>query len=125
MTMSAVPAAADRQAEAATAKTGLEDSLPPEGTSAPALNGTSLNGSVNGFHPTARENGHVEMCRQLEMTLPRKSLMKARRMSMLLQFEDEDENIVGNMERSFDLTARPADLEELLLQLNVTVNPND
>ncbi len=128
VTLSAASQDADPQAEAATVQRILENSLPHDGTPAPTMNGTSPqgnNGSVNGFHPTARENGHVEMSRQLEMTLPRKSLMKARRMSMLLQFEDEDENIVGNMERSFDLTARPADLEELLLQLNVTVNPND
>ena len=72
----------------------------------------------------ATSNGHVQMSRDLALAVPRADLARARRISVLLRLEDEQRNVVGDLQQGYELGAHPS-LEELLLQLQVSVTPRD
>jgi signal recognition particle receptor subunit beta len=74
--------------------------------------------------PPAPANGHVELQREVTLEVPRASLERARRVSVVLRLEDEDRNVVGDVQQGYDLAAHPA-LRELLLRLQVSVTPRD
>jgi hypothetical protein len=60
----------------------------------------------------------------MTLEVPRASLERARRLSVVLRLEDEDRNVVGDVQQGYDLAAHPA-LQELLLRLQVSVTPRD
>jgi hypothetical protein len=64
------------------------------------------------------------MSRDVSMAVPRAELARARRISVLLRLEDEQRNVVGDVQQGYDLGPHPS-LEELLLQLQVSVTPRD
>jgi signal recognition particle receptor subunit beta len=74
--------------------------------------------------PAAPANGHVQMSRDMALAIPRADLARARRISVLLRLEDEQRNVVGDVQQGYDLGPHPS-LEELLLQLQVSVTPRD
>ena len=74
--------------------------------------------------PAAATNGHVQMSRDLALAVPRADLARARRISVLLRLEDDQRNVVGDIQQGYDLGPHPS-LEELLLQLQVSVTPRD
>ena len=69
-------------------------------------------------------NGHVQMSRDMALAVPRADLARARRISVLLRLEDDQRNVVGDIQQGYDLGPHPS-LEELLLQLQVSVTPRD
>jgi signal recognition particle receptor subunit beta len=74
--------------------------------------------------PAAPANGHVQMSRDMALAVPRADLARARRISVLLRLEDDQRNVVGDVQQGYDLGPHPS-LEELLLQLQVSVTPRD
>jgi len=66
-------------------------------------------------------NGHVEMTERVNLELPRESLHRARRLSMSLQVEDAEDNVLGNAERRLEILGSSDTLSELLLNLRVTI----
>jgi hypothetical protein len=64
------------------------------------------------------------MSRDVSLAVPRADLARARRISVLLRLEDEQRNVVGDVQQGYDLGPHPS-LEELLLQLQVSVTPRD
>jgi hypothetical protein len=72
----------------------------------------------------APANGHVQLSRDVALAVPRADLARARRISVLLRLEDDQRNVVGDIQQGYDLGPHPS-LEELLLQLQVSVTPRD
>ena len=72
----------------------------------------------------APSNGHIQMSRDVSLAVPRADLARARRISVLLRLEDDQRNVVGDVQQGYDLGPHPS-LEELLLQLQVSVTPRD
>jgi hypothetical protein len=72
----------------------------------------------------APTNGHIQMSRDVSLAVPRAELARARRISVLLRLEDDQRNVVGDIQQGYDLGPHPS-LEELLLQLQVSVTPRD
>jgi signal recognition particle receptor subunit beta len=72
----------------------------------------------------APTNGHIQMSRDVSLAVPRADLARARRISVLLRLEDDQRNVVGDLQQGYDLGPHPS-LEELLLQLQVSVTPRD
>ena len=66
-------------------------------------------------------NGHLEMSQRLNLELPQESLRRARRLSMSLQVEDSEDNVLANAERRVEIVGHSDSLSELLLNLNVTI----
>jgi len=110
------PAAAPRSGATATA--ALTQSAPAERAAAAAV-------AAPVEAPAAPPpNGHVQMSRELALELPRGAFERARRISLNLRLEDDQQNVVGNLHQGYDLAAHPA-LQELLLRLQVSVTPRD
>ncbi len=74
--------------------------------------------------PAAATNGHVQMSRDLALAVPRADLARARKISVLLRLEDDQRNVVGDIQQGYELGPHSS-LEELLLQLQVSVTPRD
>lgn len=99
---------------------------PSPGSSPPDAAATEPERATATSVATAAEpaNGHAEMSRELELKLPKKALHRARRVSFTLRLEDEDQNVVGDLQRGYDLESASG-LEELLLRLRVSVSPGE
>jgi hypothetical protein len=84
-----------------------------------ALDPVAAPAPINGSSTT------LELSRELEIEIPQASLGKTKHLTMSLKLEDSEANVVGSLERRFDLTEHGPDLAQLLLSLNVTVNSRD
>ena len=58
------------------------------------------------------------MSREIEMALTSDDLQRVRRLSLSLSLEDSDDQVLHQEDRKFDIE-NAADLEKLLLQLNI------
>lgn len=73
----------------------------------------------------APTNGRHELSRNLEMTLDRADLRRARRVLVSFQFEDEQSQVV-NAVRDLPVDIQEAaSLEKLLLRLNIALNAKE
>ena len=70
-------------------------------------------------------NGKGEIHRSVEMTIKRADFKRARRFLLNLRVEDADKNIVDAIRDLSIEIATPADLERVLLQLNVALRSKD
>ena len=98
--------------------------LSPAAASSAAPAATAAAVATSAEKPAGGSNGHVQMSRDLALAVPRADLARARRISVVLRLEDEQRNVVGDLQQGYELGAHPS-LEELLLQLQVSVTPRD
>jgi len=95
------------------------DAPPPDPSEQPEI--STQNEAVAA--PDEQSNGHVEMREHVSLELPQSSLASARRVALLVQLEDSEHNVVGNLERRFDISTDSSELGKLLFDLRLTVTP--
>ena len=68
--------------------------------------------------PAASKNGHREITREIELAIGRADMAQARRLSLRLAIEGQDDRVLHETSQKIELE-RASDLEKLLLQLNI------
>lgn len=107
---------------AASSETSLADTpAQPQLEAQLVPRGGSRLAPVRSIPQNGSSNGHVEMTERVNLELPRESLRRARRLSMSLQVEDAEDNVLGNAERRLEIVGNSDSLSELLLNLRVTI----
>ncbi|REJ79885.1 MAG: hypothetical protein DWQ36_01215 [Acidobacteria bacterium] len=94
---------------------------PRGGDDSATAGATSADRSPEGAErPAVQINGDREIEHELQLSVPRPDLIRARRVSVSFRIEDEQSEIVDSVVQNFDV-ADPADLEHLLLRLSIAL----
>ena len=114
----------DQPSETPAVASGIEAAIsspPAPEVAADAALETEAGGVATSVAPPPKPlNGQVKMDRNAQLHLPIDALRRAKRVSISLRLEDEDQNAVADLERGYDIESH-SELNELLLRLSVSV----
>jgi signal recognition particle receptor subunit beta len=80
---------------------------------------------LSGAHPRASTNGRVELSRNIEMTLKRSDLVRAKRFLVSFQVEDDQQRVMDAVrDLKVEIQGSPT-LEKLLLHLNIALHTKE
>jgi signal recognition particle receptor subunit beta len=81
--------------------------------------------AVSGAHAKAATNGRMELSRNIEMTLRRSDLARAKRFSVSFQVEDDQQRVVDSVKDLKVEIQGGTSLEKLLLHLNIALHAKE